>query len=202
LSAIVLINGSKPGVWNHPAPFDADDRYEPFRENVPLSAWAMPYNQRDLLNSPDFAGFQPPAMIVDSNCDEAAIAKVMEAWPDNPESEFPGLPALLAKVQWALLPANAENTRALFATSNARSDFVGLLQHWCHENGRGFYTVSIQDGKPIVNAYPASAERRRDTIYNEGSQFLTRMATYGIPAEETLSQLQELIQQLKLREEQ
>ena len=202
LNAIVRINGAKPAVWNNPAPYDADDRYEPFRENIPLSEWALPYNQRELLSSVEFGAFQPPLMIVDMNTNEAILAKAGENWPADPEKEFEQFPDLVASVGWILTSVDVENRWALFAANQSKSDYVGLLQHWCHEHGRTFCTIAVTDGKATANVYPAPEEHRKRVVYNEGSQFLGKMGLMGISPDETVEHLRELLNQIKTQQDQ
>jgi hypothetical protein len=202
LNAIVRINGAKPAVWNNPAPYDADDRYEPFRENVPLSEWALPYNQRELLSSLDFGAFQPPLLIVDTNTSEKVLAAAGENWPADPSTEFQGFGELVARVGWLLTAVDAEHKWALFATHTSKSDYVGLLQHWCHEHGRTFCTLVVAEGKTVLQAYAAPEENRKRAVYNEGSQFLGKMGMAGISAAESLAHLRDLLEELKQRHEQ
>jgi len=202
LNAVVRINGARPAVWNHAAPYDADDRYEPFRENVPLGEWALPYNQRELLATPDFGGFPAPLLIVDTGADEKILAKAGEDWPADPSQEYTEFPALVTKLGWLLTSVDVENKWALFAASQAKSDYVGLLQHWCHEHGRTFCVAAVQDGKSAVNVYPAPEEKRKLAVYNEGSQFLGKLGWYGISPEESVQQLKQLLNEIESRKEQ
>lgn len=202
LNAVVRINGAKPAVWNHAAPYDADDRYEPFRENVPLSEWALPYNQRELLSTIDFGAIPPPLMIVDTHANEAILAKAGESWPADPTEEFDQFPDLVASVGWMLTSVDAENRWALFASNPAKSDYIGLLQHWCHEHGRTFSTIAVADGKTALNVYPAPDENRKHAVYGEGSQFLGKMGLLGIDPDEAIEHLREFLREIKMRKEQ
>jgi hypothetical protein len=199
LNAIVRINGAKPAVWNNPAPYDADDRYEPFRENVPLNQWALPYNQRELLSSLDFGAFQSPLLIVDTNSNEKVLATAGENWPEDPEAEFQKFPELVAGVGWLLTSVDPENKFALFATHSAKADYVGMLQQWCQDHGRTFCALALSAGKPVLNVYPAPEENRKRAVYNEGSQLLGKLGLLGIPPEESVAHLRELVEELKTR---
>ena len=201
LNAIVQINGAKAGVWNHAAPYDADDRYEPFRENVPLSEWALPYNQRELLTNPEFGSFPQPMLIVDTGANEKVLAKAGEDWPADPADAFVGFPALVTSVGWLLTSVDVKNRWALFAASQAKSDYVGLLQHWCHEHGRTFCVIAAQEGKPALHVYPAPEDQRRVLAYNEASHLLGKLNWYGITAEETVEHMKTLLDEVKARRE-
>ena len=202
LNAVVRINGAKPAVWNHAAPYDGEDRYEPFRENVPLSEWALPYNQRELLATPDFGGFPAPLMIVGTGADAKILAKAGEEWPEDPSKEYAGFPALVANLGWLLTSVDAENKWALFAANQAKSDYVSLLQHWCHEHGRTFCVTALQDGKSAVHVYPAPEEQRKLAVFNEASHFLGKLGWFGISPEESVTHMQALLDEIKSRKEQ
>src|ERR1700737_4557339 len=78
LNAIVHINGAKPGVWNAPAPYDEEDRYQPFREGLPLKDWALAYNQGELLALTGYSNtlvFGNETIIVDRESDEKVLAR-------------------------------------------------------------------------------------------------------------------------------
>ena len=210
LNGLVSINGAKLGVWKLPAPYDENDNFLPFREGVPLSAWALPYNQGDVLANHNIVTGEP-ILIVDSGSDEKALQAATDALEkiesgDDENQHRPGfqdlaeLPALLAKIGWAIIPVGRNQDQALFISSPARKDYVVLLGEWCHRNGRAFARVSTDAAAPLT-VYPAPDDARRNLLFNEGAEFANRMALYGIQGDELVAGMTELIALIKSQRE-
>ena len=194
MSGLVSIHGARLGVWKLPAPFDENDNFLPFRENVPLSAWALAYNQGELLACRNIVS-DASIMIVDSATNEKLLEPAAQAIAESGGGyqDLPELPAIVNALGWAMIPVGQNQDQALFVTSHARADLLELLGNWCHRNGRAYATVdtSVEGGK--LNLHPAPEDERRQMLFNEGAEFISRMALYGISADELQAQLPELI---------
>jgi hypothetical protein len=197
LQAITQINGAKMGVWNIPAPYDEENRYEPYRENARFSDWALPYNQNQLLNNEIL---EPNTIITDSGADEAALTAVSEDFTPDEEGEghsgfqdISDFPGLLKKTGWALVPVGNRLGYALFAASVARKDYVELLKQWCHRHGRVYYTIAAGSEGLQMKAAPAPENSRAQVIHQHGQQFLQKMAHLGVPPEDVQKHFSDLI---------
>lgn len=191
-NAIVAINGAKPGVWNSPAPYDEEDRYQPFRENSALSSWALAYNQGELLALAGYSNtlvFGNDTMIVSCACDEKALAAIEAERGEQGYHELAGFPKLLQKIGWALIAVGPEKNFGLFVASEANRGYVSLLQKWCHDRGRTFYRLAMNAESPAMTTYAAPAETRARAIQEQGLQFIAKMAQFGITAEEIQTHL-------------
>jgi hypothetical protein len=198
LSGLVSIHGAKLGVWKHPAPFDENDNFLPFRDNVPLSAWALPYNQGELLACRNIVSGES-IMIVDSSANEKLLAPAAQAVADSGVGyqDLPELPAIVNAVGWALIPVGQNQDQALFVSSHARADLAKLLGAWCHSNGRAYATVELTADGAKLNFHAPPDETRKQMILQESAEFLSRMALYGISPEEVQAQLPNLIAMMK-----
>jgi len=199
LQAIVRINGAKLGVWNVPAPFGEDDRYEPYREDAPLAAWAMALNQQGLLNLDTNASgliYGNETIIVDSTTDEAVLAECEKACGEEGYENLADFPGLLAKINWALVPIGQEHDHVLFVAGQAKMDYFELLWQWCHARGRTVSTIALDGGKLALKAYPAPEEARQQAAVEQAHQYLTRLAQFGIGPQEAVAHLAELIGRL------
>ncbi|MGD0093317.1 MAG: hypothetical protein ABSE73_25660 [Planctomycetota bacterium] len=142
LQAIVRINGAKLGAWPLYAPFNEEDKYDTSRENVPLSAWALPLNQQELLTlgmSVNSLIFDGNTLIVGHATAEKALEECDAARGEQGYEDLPDFPGLLAKISWALVPVGAERDYALFVASREKMDYFDLLARWCHERGRAYW---------------------------------------------------------------
>ena len=202
LNALVGINGAKMGVWRLAAPYDDQDNFAPYRENVPLTAWSMAYNQGDLLACRNIISHES-IMIVDCNADEKVLADAESSLPTQDEmrlgyQDHAELPAILAKIGWAIIPAGQNLELAIFAATPAKRDVVELLKKWCHGHGRSFSTVSGE----VLNVFPAPDETRTRLIFEEGAEFLNKLALYGITGDEVLDCFPRLLAMIKESREQ
>jgi len=196
LGALVHVNGAKPGVWHAAAPYDENDSYQPFRENLALSAWSLAYNQGELLELAGYTNtlvFGNDTIIVDSAADEKMLLEVEATLGEGSYADLPDFPNLLQKIGWAIMAVGADKHHALVLVSEAKRSYLDMLQHWCHDHGRSFYTIS----GATLRAWPAPADARQRLIFEQGSQFLTKLSHFGISADEAHEHLGELIQRVK-----
>ena len=199
LSAIVGINGAKMGVWKLAAPFDENDAFVPYREDVPLKAWALAYNQGELLACRNIVSDQS-VMIVDSGADEKALQAAQDALAANELSGYqdhPDLAAIVAKAGWALIPVGEHMEQALFAAAPGKRDIVELLKKWCHTNGRAFATVAAGTETAVLSIHAAPENTRRNLIFQEGAEFLNKLALFGISGDEVVSVFPDLNAMIK-----
>lgn len=191
-ATLVRINGAKPGVWHAAAPYDDNDSYQPFREDVPLSAWRLAYNQGELLELAGYSNtlvFANDTLIVDSACDEKPLLEAEQSLGEGSYADLPDFPKLLQKTGWAVLAVGPDKYYALVLTSEAKRGYLDMLQRWCHNKGRTFYTVSNN----VARAWPAPADARQRLAFEQGGQFLTKLAHLGIPGDEAHAHLGELL---------
>jgi len=195
LGALLHINGAKAGVWHAAAPYDDKDNYQPFRENVPHSTWALAYNQGELLELTGYSGSQvcgSDTIIVDSTCDEKLLTEAEKTLGEGTYADLPDFPKLLQKIGWALVAIGEEKNFALVMTSDAKRSYLDMLQHWCHDKGRTFYTLA----KGVVRPWPAPADERRKLAFEQGGQFLAKMSQFGVDAAEAHAHLDELVKHI------
>ena len=195
LSALLHINGAKAGVWRAAAPYDDNDSYQPFREDVPLSAWALAYNQGELLELTGYSSSQvcgSDTMVVDSACDEKILIEAESSLGEGTYADLPDFPKLLQKIGWALVAIGEEKNFALVLTSDAKRSYLDMLQRWCHDKGRTFYTLA----NGVVRPWPAPADERRKLAFEQGGQFLAKMSHFGVDAAEAHAHLDELIKRI------
>ena len=193
LQAIVRINGAKLGAWPLFAPFNAEDQYDTSRENVPLSAWALPLNQQELLN----LGLNVNSLIFDGNTllvDNSSAEKVLEeceaARGEQGYEDLPDIPSLVAQIHWALIPVGQDHDYALFVASREKMDYFNLLAHWCHERGRDLLDVRRERRRPGAARLPRARGRPAGTPRLQyGQEFLSKMAHHGISPLEALTYL-------------
>jgi hypothetical protein len=200
LGSLVRINGAKLGVWHQAAPYDENDNYQPYREDVPLSAWNLAYNQGELL---ELAGYTSTlvggneTLIVDSACDEKALLEAEESLGEGAYADLPDFPKLLQKIGWVVVPIGEEKNFALVLTSESKKSYLDLLQHWCHEKGRTFYTLT----NGTIRRWPAPEDSRLNLAFEQGGLFLAKMAHFGISAEEAHANLGELLKRFAAQSE-
>lgn len=192
LQAIVRINGAKLGAWPLFAPFNAEDQYDTSRENVPLSAWALPLNQQELLNlGPNVNSliFDGHTLLVDNSSPEKVLEECEAARGEQGYENLPDIPKLVAQIHWALIPVGQDHDYALFVSSREKMDYFNLLAHWCHERGRAYWMFAEKDGGLVLRGYPAPAEGRRNAALQYGQEFLSKMAHHGISPLEAVTYL-------------
>jgi uncharacterized protein YoaH (UPF0181 family) len=196
LQAVVRVNGAKLGVWNVPAPYGEDDRYEPYRENAPLAAWAMALNQQELLNlGVNISGLVlgNETMIVDSSADEGILAECEKTCGEQGYEDLEDFQKLLAKIKWALIPIDPEHDRALFVASEEKRDYVELLRNWCQQRGRAVTMIALEEDKYTLKHYLAPEEARQQAAIEHGYQYLAKMGHFGISPAEALNAVAEAL---------
>ena len=195
IGALVHINGAKAGVWHAAAPYDDNDSYQPFRENLALSAWSLAYNQGELLELTGYSGSQvcgSDTMVVDSACDEKVLLEAEKTLGEGTYADLPDFPKLLHKIGWALVAIGEEKNFALVLTSEVKRTYLDMLQRWCHDKGRTFYTLS----NGVVRPWPAPDDARRQLAFEQGGQFLAKMSHFGIDGAEALAHVGELLKRI------
>ncbi len=197
MNALVGINGAKLGVWRLAAPFDENDCFAPYREGVPLNAWSMAYNQGELLACRNIISHES-IMIVDCNADEKVLAKAEETRTVQDDTvlgyhDHAELPGILAKIGWAIIPVGENQDQVIFVASPGKRDVAELLKKWCHGHGRCF---SMLNGD-VINVYPAPDETRTRLIFEEGAEFLNKLAHFGIKGDEVQACLPRLLAMIK-----
>ena len=143
IGMVSRLTGVNPGLWNEPAPYDDDNRYDEVRETASLAAWGLPPNQAEIRSfSPRVqeAVFGSHVMLVDAEADPATLARLAVtpgardesgAWMVRGYEDLPELPELLTVCQWALIPVGPERSRALFVVDGSRADWIAQLAEWC-----------------------------------------------------------------------
>jgi len=204
------------GLWNLPAPFDDEDRFDEMRETARFSAWALPLNQGEILSfSPRVheAVFGGKAMFVDANFDEATLTRLAVspgqrlatgAWITRAYHDLPELQELVEQCQWALIPLGLERSQALFVTSQAKADWIAKLQEWCDHDGRNQGVFRREAGQLWLVEKFAPPAYRRNSIGHHVDAFLSQLEIYfgqvegSIPAtvEERLAIRRELREQV------
>lgn len=202
LKAINHINGAKPGLWNVSPPYDENETYLPYRDEFEFKSWSLSLNQADLIELGAYSGgvvMNSPVMIVDSAADVKALAEADTERMELPDIEeggggyqnLDGLPKLLSKIGWALIPIDPEHERGLFVCSPAKADYIRMLQHWCHQHGRYHATFAVNESITL-QVSPAPDAMRRKLVQEQAAGFLMKMGLHGIAPEETLAHLIEL----------
>ncbi|HEY3319072.1 MAG TPA: hypothetical protein VGP72_01150 [Planctomycetota bacterium] len=202
LGALGGINGSKPGIWHTAPPYDEDDRYQPFREDVPFESWSLGYNQAELLALTGYSNtlvFANDTMIVDSAASQKALLAADETREPESETsyaELPDFPSLLKKIGWALMAVGPERNYALFVTSPDKLNYIELLERWCHKQGRTYLNAAIQDEKLVIKAVPAPPESRQGAVHENFLQMMHKLGQMGIGANEARQHLEEVFKQM------
>ena len=203
LRAIIHINGAKPGLWNVSPPYDEKDNYLPYRDDFKFESWSLSLNQADLIDLSAYSGgviMNSPVIIVDCTADQKELAIADAERTELPGAEeggagyqhLSGLPKLLSKIGWVLIPVDHEHERALFVCSGAKAEYIRMLQRWCHAHGRYFATLTSNEGGLAMQVAPAPEETRRKLVHEQGAGFVMKMGLHGIAPEEALGYLIEL----------
>ena len=205
LNAIVHINGAKAGIWNAGAPYDEEDRYQPFREGLPLKDWGLAYNQGELLQLTGYSNtlvFGNDTLIVDCLADEKVLAAAEQNRSEMGYQDLTEFPKLLQEIGWALVAVGGEEKNfGLFMSSDENRGYVRMLQSWCHDRGRLFYTVSVNQDELVLTAHPAPLENRVQAIREQGIQFIAKMGQWGVPVHELQPHMDELIKHIAAQQE-
>jgi hypothetical protein len=198
IGKVTQLTNSRPGLWNVPAPFDEEDQFDNMRETTPLVAWGLPLNQSEVQAFGPLvteAVFGLKLMFVDSTADERLLTE--EAVPSGRRLEtgayvtqgyqdLPALPTVLESIGWALIPVGPERSRALFATSPARAEWVAKLCEWCEREGRNFTTAQREGEGYVFTEHAAPARYRENAIGHLIDGFLGDLESYFGTADESL----------------
>lgn len=198
IGKVTQLTKTRPGLWNVPAPFDEDDRFDHLRESAPLSAWSLPLNQGEVQAFGPLvteAVFGVTMMFVDSVADEPVLAEKAVptgrrletgAYVTQRYQDLPALPEVLQRIDWALIPVGPDRGRALFVTSVSKADWVAKLREWCEREGRNLITARRDGEKWVFLEQPAPPKYRDNAIGHRIDGFLGEFETYFGPADESL----------------
>ena len=190
LGMIAFLTNSAPGVWGMPALFDAKDCFDNTRESGPFSEWALPLNQAELLSYSVRTReivFGTTAMLLDSSCDEAVLARLAVAPGRRLDSgafvtrgyhDLPELPHLLASCGWVLIPIGPERSQALFVAAPGRAGLTTELKAWCERQGRNWGEIRWEGERLAFLSKVASEEPRRRAMAHRIDCFLGELETY------------------------
>ena len=177
-------------LWAVPAPYDENLQFDNTRDSAPLSEWAAPLNQAEVLglrwNAAE-AIFGGKVMIVDASSDELLLTELATPVGRREETgayvtpgyeELDTLPQLVEQLGWVLIPVGAERSKAFFVTNAAKIALVEKLCEWCDRQGRNH--AVLQDGESgmvLVERAAPAAERDRAMIHHVDA-FLSRLEVY------------------------
>ena len=163
LGKISQLTKANLALWHVPAPFDANLQFDNTRESAPLSEWAAPLNQAEVLglrwNAAE-AIFGGKVMIVDASSNESLLTELATPVGRREETgayvtpgyeELETLPQLVEQSGWVLIPVGAERSKAFFVTNAAQVALVEKLCEWCDRQGRNH--AVLQDGEKIGRAH-------------------------------------------------
>ena len=201
LGKISQLTGASLALWHSPAPFDGNLQFDNTRESAPLSEWAVPLNQAEVLglrwNAAE-AIFGGKVMIVDTASDERLLAELATPVVRREETgayvtpgyeEMGTIPLLVEQLGWALIPVGAERSKAFFVTNAAQAGLVQKLREWCDRQGRNHAVLQgSEDGMVLVESSAPAAERDRAMVHHVDA-FLSRMEVFFSDCESALPDL-------------
>jgi hypothetical protein len=177
-------------LWPVPAPYDDNMQFDNTRESAPLSEWASPLNQAEVLglrwNAAE-AIFGGKVMIVDASSNEGLLTELASPAGRREETgayvtpgyeELETVPQLVEQSGWVLIPVGAERSKAFFVTNASQAGLVEKLCEWCDRQGRN-HSV-LQDGESgmvLVESAAPVAERDRAMAHHVDA-FLSRLEVY------------------------
>jgi len=185
LSALVRVNGAKPGVWKAAPPYDENDVYQPFREDVPFESWSLAYNQGELLELAGYSNtlvFGNDTMLVDCASDQKSLAEAEESRGEGGYQDLPDFPKLLQRIGWALMSVGPERQYGLLVVHESKRNYIEMLQSWCLDHGRNYYSVASGEGGLMLRTRQAPEDARQRVIQQHGLQFVSKMVLYGMEA--------------------
>lgn len=198
IGKVTQFTKSKPGIWDVPAPFDEHDGFDNLRETAPLSAWALPLNQGEVQAFGPLvteAVFGVKLMFVDAAADERLLSEhavcagrrlPTGAYVTQGYQDLATLTHVLERIGWSLIPLAPDGSRALFATSAARANWVAQLREWCEREGRNFFTARREGQEWLFVEHLAPAKYRENAIAHRIDGFLGDFAIYFGAADESL----------------
>jgi hypothetical protein len=190
LGKLAQLTKANLALWHVPAPYDENSQFDNARESVPLSEWAFPLNQAEILgmrwNAAE-AIFAGKVMIVDAESDErllTALASPAVRREETGAYVTPGCEELETIAQfveqsgWVLIPVGAERSKAFFVTNAAQADLVQKLCAWCERQGRNHAVLqSSESGMVLVETAAPAAERERAMVHHVDA-FLSRLEVF------------------------
>ena len=186
------------GLWNVPAPFDDQDVFDRAREAAPLSTWALPANQAEILSfgaHVQEAIFGTKLMMVDADFDEATLARLAVttgkrldtgAYVTQGYQDLPQLAELVELCRWTLIPIGPERSKGLFLADRAKADWIAKLEEWCEREGRNQGRVRLENGTPTYVERAAPDKYRDNAVAHCIDGFLGEMEMYFGGADESI----------------
>lgn len=188
-------------LWHVPAPFDENLQFNNTRESAPLSEWASPLNQAEVLglrwNAAE-AIFGGKVMIVDASSNEGLLTELATPVGRREETgayvtpgfeEMETLPQLVEQSGWVLIPVGAERSKAFFVTNAAQAGLVQKLCEWCDRQGRNHAVLQhSESGMLLVESAAPSAERDRAMVHHVDA-FLSRLEVFFGDCESAVPEL-------------
>ena len=201
LGIISQLTKASLALWHVPAPFDENLQFDNTRDSAPLSEWAAPLNQAEVLglrwNAAE-AIFGGKVMIVDAASDERLLTELATpvgrreatgAYVTPGFEELETLPRLVEQSGWALIPIGAERSKAFFVTSAAQAGLVRKLGEWCERQGRNHAVLqNSANGMVLVESAAPAAERDRAMVHHVDA-FLSRLEVFFGDCEAALPDL-------------
>jgi hypothetical protein len=184
------LTGGRLGLWDVPAPFDEEDRFDLTREVTPFDAWALPLNQGEILAFSLFVQesvFASNTMFVDCAFDQTVLRRLAVTpghrlegggWVTRGYQDLPELGDLVEQCGWALIPVGPERSLALFVASRAQAAWIAKLEEWCDHDGRsrGQFRLDAPGLRLVLR--PAPDGYRQNAIDHQVDLFLSRLETY------------------------
>jgi|GEM_PF-3238639 hypothetical protein len=198
IGRVAHLTKSKPGLWRLSAPYDENDVFDPWREEVPFREWELPANQAELLAPGRFAVealFGTKAILLDSAIDEAAVSALADLRGKRRDNggfyvdglhDLPVLSQALELTRWALLPVAPDRSHGLFVTAPGHAPWVESLREWCERRGRSHCRVTMENGKLALLDASAPDEARERAAASQIDLFLGQMDRYFRLADESL----------------
>lgn len=214
LGKVSQLTKSRPGLWPLPAPFDEEDRYNEVREAAKFADWALPWNQAEVQGVGRMvkeALFGANLILLDASVDEDRLRPFAQsqgrrlsngAWFTPGYQDLPTLPQVVDLAGWVLIPVGPGRSRALFAASSARAEWVDTLRDWCDRQGRDTWKVTASPDGGVLEHRLAPERYRDNAIRHRLDAFLGEMELWFGDSQNNLApRLQERIDHLRtLRE--
>lgn len=190
LGKISQLTKASLALWHAPAPFDENLMFDNTREAAPLSEWAAPLNQAEVLglrwNAAE-AIFGGKVMIVDASADERLLTELATlvgrreatgAYVTPGYEELETLPRLVEQSGWVLIPVGAERSTAFFVTNAAQAGLVQKLCEWCERQGRNHAVLqNSANGMVLFESAAPAVERDRAMVHHVDA-FLSRLEVF------------------------
>ena len=188
-------------LWHVPAPYDENLQFDNTRESAPLSEWASPLNQAEVLglrwNAAE-AIFGGKLMIVDATSDEGLLTKLATpvGWREETGAyvtpgyeELETLPQFVEHSGWVLIPVGAERSKAFFVTNAAQAGLVQKLCEWCDRQGRNHAVLQNSESGMVLVETVAPADERERAMVHHVDAFLSRLEVFFGDCESAVPEL-------------